>query len=386
MPALTSAHTTTEAAAQKLRREILQALKDKKLKAGDRVLSERKLAERLGVSYMTARKALSTLVGDGLLERRPRQGVFVGPGAHRNGSRKLKRVRGLFYLEALTSFYGRMASALTRSLADAGVEIAWSTAAEFVRPDLRERLGQWDEDAFVVVGQMPPALLEALRRTGKPLTFVDQTSEGYSADHAVLDNEGVGFAAAERFFAAGRKRVAYAGGEINPGHPYHDPAGRSEWPNSVMRGMGVRRAYITRGMPLDESLLFTIPGAKHIKACAERWFGGGASAPRSAAPDAIVCFDIQAAAILLQEAQARGVRVPEDLGIVALGDLPEWIESRPALTHYTVDWETLGREAARLCLLRQEEPEAPPRRVVVPWTCNLGGSAGWTESTEPSNV
>jgi len=375
MPLLGPRATSTEAATRKLRAEILLALKEKRLKAGDRVLSERKFAARLGVSYMTARKALGVLVGEGLLERHPRQGVFVGLGATRNvpARRKLKRVRGLFYLELFSGFYGQMAAALTHALAEAGVEITWSTAAELMRPELRERLSEKREDAFVVVGQMPPDLLAAIRVSGAPITVVDHTYAGLPADCALLDNEGVGFAAAERFFSRERRRVAYLGGEMNPKHPQYAPQRRAEWPNSVFRSMGVRRAYVERGLPIDEKLFCAAESLTRVRALAADWFAPGSVASR---PDAVLCFDASAAVILIEAALASGLRVPEDFAVLATGGPPEWATPRISLAHYNVDWEALGREAARLCLAREAEPAAPPRRVVVPWSFVPGQSAG----------
>lgn len=49
-----------------------------RLKVGEKIASERTLADELGVSRMTARQALQQLVGRGLLEARIGQGTFVG--------------------------------------------------------------------------------------------------------------------------------------------------------------------------------------------------------------------------------------------------------------------------------------------------------------------
>ncbi len=48
-----------------------------KLREGDRLPSERDLAERFNVSRMTVRKALQTLLGEGLLNSYPVRGYFV---------------------------------------------------------------------------------------------------------------------------------------------------------------------------------------------------------------------------------------------------------------------------------------------------------------------
>jgi DNA-binding LacI/PurR family transcriptional regulator len=374
MPALTAQPSPAANAAEKLRQDILQGLEKKRFKHGDKIISERKLADQMGVSYMTARKILTQLVSDGLLERRAGKGVFVRSVSRRGASKKLTCVRGLFYLELFSSFYAQMAGALTRVLYEAGVEIVWSTAAELTRPDLRERLRGWKENAFIVVGQMPHALIDALREAGKPLTIIDHCYEGLDADHAVLDNEGVGFAAAERLVAMGKQRVAYLGGAIDRGHPYFDPRRRSEWPNSILRGMGVRRSYLTRGMTPDEKHFRTFEDSNGICALIAEWCDASLK-KTGVAPDAIICFSPYAAARAIQEFEARGVPVPRDIALIGIGTPPEWSGARRTLAHFDVDWPALGREAARLCLLRQQEPLAPPRRVLLPWLYVSGESA-----------
>ncbi len=46
-------------------------------KIGDKIPSERKLSEKVGLSRMTIRKAINNLVKEGILERRRGQGTFV---------------------------------------------------------------------------------------------------------------------------------------------------------------------------------------------------------------------------------------------------------------------------------------------------------------------
>ncbi len=60
-----------------LRDELLRAIKAGEFMAGERLPSERTLAEQFGVSHMTARRAVTDLVEFELLERRPPTGIFV---------------------------------------------------------------------------------------------------------------------------------------------------------------------------------------------------------------------------------------------------------------------------------------------------------------------
>lgn len=64
---------------QRIRNELRRRILDGELKPGDAVGSERDLAQRFGVSLMTARHALEELEHDGLVVRRSRVGTFVAP-------------------------------------------------------------------------------------------------------------------------------------------------------------------------------------------------------------------------------------------------------------------------------------------------------------------
>src|ERR1041385_1053540 len=130
-----------ESAADRLRRDLLKSLSDEKLNPGDRILSERMLAKRLGVSYMTLRRALGGLVEEGLLERRPRKGIFVA-GSAQNARRTRTatgRVRAIFYLPAIAGMYTELHAQIARAMDEAGIDLVWSTIQEVVRPDSIER-------------------------------------------------------------------------------------------------------------------------------------------------------------------------------------------------------------------------------------------------------
>jgi GntR family transcriptional regulator len=63
---------------------LLEMLERPEFGPGERIPAERDLAEHLGVSRMTLRKALQTLIDRGMLERRGNRGTFVtAPGVER---------------------------------------------------------------------------------------------------------------------------------------------------------------------------------------------------------------------------------------------------------------------------------------------------------------
>ncbi len=75
-----------------IRNSLLQAIRDGILKPNQRVPSERELSEITGVSRMTVRQALQTLIAEGVLYTVPGKGTFVscGPKIEQN----LQRLSG----------------------------------------------------------------------------------------------------------------------------------------------------------------------------------------------------------------------------------------------------------------------------------------------------
>ena len=62
---------------EEISREIERRISEDRLKEGDKLPSERQLAEKFGVQRDTVRCALSILIKKGVLIKVPRQGYFV---------------------------------------------------------------------------------------------------------------------------------------------------------------------------------------------------------------------------------------------------------------------------------------------------------------------
>ena len=80
----TESHNLTGSAVAKwefVRDQIRQAIAEGEFGPGQRLPSERELATRFDISYMTARRAVTALVETGVIERRERSGTFVSQDA-----------------------------------------------------------------------------------------------------------------------------------------------------------------------------------------------------------------------------------------------------------------------------------------------------------------
>src|SRR5580693_8253008 len=72
---------------RQLQHVLREAITENRLAADEALPPERDLAEEFGVSRITVRKALDTLVGEGLLTRRQGAGTFVAARVEKNFSK-----------------------------------------------------------------------------------------------------------------------------------------------------------------------------------------------------------------------------------------------------------------------------------------------------------
>lgn len=77
---------------------------------------------------------------------------------------------------------------------------------------------------------------------------------------------------------------------------------------------------------------------------------------RAGGVDAVFCSSDSLALGVMIEAQARGLRIPEDVAIVGFGDLALARDLDPALTSVRIDGNAIGRQAAQFIVERASGP------------------------------
>lgn len=146
-----------------------------------------------------------------------------------------------------------------------------------------------------------------------------------------FDNAAAGRAVAARFAAAGRRHLAFVGGDD---------------PRAAQRFRGFAAGARAAGLAAPARLVLPAPAVMDDAAAR-------ASDPELAGADAVfTATDVHAVA-LLAALQAAGRRVPEDVALVGLGDLEIARHARPALSTVRIDAAAIGREAAGLVLQGQ---------------------------------
>ena len=176
-----------------------------------------------------------------------------------------------------------------------------------------------------------------------PIVLLNNQSPGTFAHAVTIDNVDGAFKATNHLIELGHARVAYIGDRFG-------------LQSDVDRLKGYRKALRRAGLPLSQDLVAAGDGktAGGRAAAAKLLDPAIAAAQR---PTAVFCYNDMSALGVMQEAEAAGLRIPEDLSLVGFDDLFFAAQLRPPLTTVRQPKKEIGRCAITqlLSLLRSEE-------------------------------
>jgi LacI family transcriptional regulator len=329
--------------------------------AGGRLPTEVELAEQLGVSRETVRLAAEALQRDGLVVKIRRKGTFLrpSPGA---GPLRLEESRLLGYLQMDYRTVGGQEEAADRAISglmlQGAIEEAGRAGFKVVvrhtpQGHLRQGFDQLYEHTrlrgviFASCGE--EKLLRRVLGLGLPAVLLDHDIH-LPGINSVRDDSFEDARQAVLYLASlGHRRVALA---------YWHQAELNPW---RMRGyrQGLRDARLPRHRRWELLTELTEAGARRV---VESWLG---LRPR---PTALYCFNNTLARLVIEEAEARGLRVPQDLSVMGAGG-----EEVPGLRCHQADWHGMGRTAVQVLLRAVADPDRhTPEHHLWPHTLRPG--------------
>ncbi|MFE0177331.1 LacI family DNA-binding transcriptional regulator [Streptomyces sp. NPDC059002] len=208
-----------------------------------------------------------------------------------------------------------------------------------------------------------------LDRSGVPFLVLDRELDGVAASHVLADHTRGAWEATRHLLAHGRRRIGCVAGPAGI-HPTVDrvagwrtalaEAGIAAGTGSADDAVSGDAAPLLHGSfgRLDgyRSALALLSGDRRVDAL-------------------FVTCDTQAAGVLRAAAEL-GIRVPDDLALVAFDGIAAAAYTTPALSTMCQPFEELGRTAVRRLLARVKEPGLAPTRDVLPVTLLARGSCG----------
>ncbi len=198
---------------------------------------------------------------------------------------------------------------------------------------------------------MPPETPEGnkqifeLHQQGLPIVLIGRNLDTESIDRVSTDTYLGAIDAINHLVGLGHTRIAFIAG-----------AGQNV---ASGRRRGYRDGLLQAGIPFDEQLIIQGPLTRE----------GGIMAIQQLLqlpdpPTAVFSVNDIIAIGVLQEAQRRGIRVPEDLSLVGFDDIAAASYTQPPLTTIAQPMALLGRTVAEILLARIEQGKTLPAQEI----------------------
>lgn len=195
-----------------------------------------------------------------------------------------------------------------------------------------------------------PELVDTHVPDGVPLVVLAENPDGRH-DCVALDATLAARDATEHLLRTGRRRIAAVG--AHPGE-----AGGPPQPRTIGYRQAVRRA----GLRLPAGYLATTTCRRH----ADGYRATQTLLNGDQRPDAIFCYNDRLAGGAIRAVADAGLRVPQDVAVIGVGDSEEGRYSRPTLSTVAIDPAYIARHALELLTRRLRAPAGPTSRIVVP--------------------
>ncbi len=336
---------------QRIYAELYEAIEAGKLRAGDRLPTERELCRAYGVSRITACRALNELRAQGLIERKKKRGSVV-LSAPLVPPRKTGTIAVVF--SDFDQFGRKILAVLGPFAQKHNYTVATFDSAHSRRKEreiLRSLIGK--NLSGLILWPITRAsnldLLYQFERNGIPLCFLDYSSYGIKAPCVSSDNYGGMYSITKYLIGLGHTRIAYF------------PFKENFLPTEEERFSGYCRALAECGAVPDPKYFLSMPetirnttteNAGRYGYCARYAVERLAALPLR--PTAVVCVNDATACHIVRAAREKGLRVPQDLSVTGFDDTAIAVEND--LTTVSQDFGEMAKLAFQLLLRRIEEP------------------------------
>lgn len=357
--------------------------------AGDYLPSERALCQRFGVNLKTVRSALALLQQEGLVKKLPSRGTIVlehqepPSGIDTDTPAREPRSSVIALVMPLESYLvAVLARGVEREVRRRGFRLQLcgtytmaqmqedaNAAREYERSVLEalERDNVAGAIWWSVFGRENAEAAERLLRQGIPIVLIDNPPVGLACDWVGIDDYGAAAQATQHLIDVGHRSIAFYAYTVGDALPPLDG-------ERMLGYLDTLRAvqHETVPLPLELSGLSKDELAEALPAAARSLIffadDGGMDAllARKPRPTAVVCANNHLAEALQRDLERRGVRAPEDIALVSIGDTA-YYEGRPTtLTCIHQPFEQMAQRAARLLLQRLQSPRQPVQRLSLP--------------------
>jgi len=296
----------------------------------DKLPGERLLAEELGVSYMTVRKAITGLVEEGVLSKQGTRGTFVN---HRNHNSKRTHNIGFFLDEDIkegisSPYYSLIFKSLEEEVAQRGYNMLFFSDFDDLNP-----LKNTKKVDGVIISCFP-RIEDRIQQIKNylPMVILDNIAADKSIPSVTIDNFNSCSHAVEYLIGIGHRRIGFVSGLLD---------------SDVCRDrlLGYKNALARAGIKDDRALSFKGDYSFESGEKAGKYFVAMAQRP-----SAIVCANDMMAIGLMKVLQESQVWIPEQISVIGFDDILLASKVFPTLTTNAAPIAEMARHAVDILI------------------------------------
>jgi len=303
----------------------------------DRLPPERKIAEELGISYMTVRRAIGELIDDGIMYRTHGTGTFVA----KLGTKK--EVTGTIMVSLPRTvtgglsnpYYSEIICGMEKAARQKGFSLLISVGIDDEIRKIHDngRFMPIKADGLIMPVDVDISEELKLMRRYIPVVFMGDWQEKFDFP-SVYANTSKGFRKLTDYLVGlGHRRIAVA--TLKYGIEHSDKGRMKGYFDSLK----ANKIKLDRELILDKEETFEggIEAADHFMSMDEP-------------PTAIIGHNDLVATGILKRLHERGVKVPDEISVVGFDDVAESKHCHPGLTTVHVPKAEMGEKAVEMII------------------------------------
>ena len=340
--------------------DLERKLAEGSLCAGDPLPTENEFVQTYGVSRTTVQRALNILVSKGVISRVPGRGSFVSKNFQPESKREDAEYSGgnyaiilpnqspsiVQYLVGAQNYFESHNANLTVRISPGNYHSEISTIANLLKEEIDGIL------IFPSDSTDPELYYRQLAYESKPVILLDKQINGANLCTVASDNYMIGCMVADRFLKGGYTEYAYATVEFGAGS------------TAITRFRGYADSLRKNALSFNRDNLILLPKENALKEeCFMEYFR-----KMQGRQIALFCVYDGVAFYAYRAAERLGLRIPEDVAIIGCDNMDISKMLSPMLTTVEQHCIRIGAAAARLAMMKANQPDFPITNIQIPTT------------------